>query len=146
MRTERRAFSCFRSGGLQLVGGVLEATGNGLDGVRLEQLSSLTIGITEFGVPGIALVAGNDGHGTNVSGGSSLEVSEIMPLTSRENALTGLLVDSGGIVDVNGSSIEDNGGADVELSFGAMATLNDNVIGDMVCDATALSRGTTTCP
>ena len=129
-----------------LVGGALEATGNGLDGVKVDQLSSLTIGITEFGEPGNAVVAGNQGHGINVSGGSNLDVSEIMPLASRENALSGLFVDGGSNVEVNGSSIEDNEGADVELTFGAIATLNDNVIGDLVCDGTALSRGTTTCP
>lgn len=134
-----------QDGGLQLIGGRLEVADNGLDGVRVDQLSSLTIGITEFGVSGQAIISGNQGHGINVSDGSNLVVSEIMPVTSQANTGAGLFVDASD-ASANGSRFENNDGAGIELNFGTKATLQDNTVDTITCDDTVLSRGTTTCP
>lgn len=134
-----------QDGGLQLIGGRLEVAGNGLDGVRVDQVSSLTIGITEFGVSGEAIIAGNGGNGITVSDGSNLVVSEIMPVTSQANTGAGLFVDASD-VSVDGSRFDNNDGAGIQLSFGTKATLEGNTVDTMTCDDTVLSRGTTTCP
>ena len=70
-------------------------------------------------------------------------------LTVQGNG-TGLLADGAGAltlgsVPANPSVITGNG-TDVILSFGTRATIAGVTIGTLVCDATVLSRGTTTCP
>ena len=49
---------------------------------------------------------------------------------------------------ISGATIQANGTTDVDLSFGSQATLNDNSIGTIACDGTALVRGDTgtACP
>ena len=45
----------------------------------------------------------------------------------------------------NPSAIQSNG-IDVRLTFGTKSTINGVVVGNIVCDQTVLSRGTTVCP
>jgi hypothetical protein len=70
-------------------------------------------------------------------------------LTVQGN-LTGVVADGAGSLVLastpeNPSTITGNGN-DMILSFGTRSTINGVTIGTLSCDATVLSRGTTTCP
>jgi hypothetical protein len=67
------------------------------------------------------------------------------------NNQTGPLADGAGTLTLfslesNPSSIQNNSGTDVELSFGTRVTFRGVTIGTITCDATVLSRGTSVCP
>ena len=100
-------------------------------------------------VPGgnATFVLHDNGVGMNLSKGSSAFLTA--GLNVHDNA-TGILADDTGlsIAAAQGlpNSIAGNG-TDVQLSFGARSTIENVAIGTpLVCDATVLSRGTTTCP
>jgi hypothetical protein len=86
--------------------------------------------------------------GLSVSeGGSAFIIGGV----TVQNNQTGLLADGAGTLTIgshpmNPSSIEDNDGKDVELSFGTRVTFGGVAIGTITCDTTVLSRGTTGCP
>ncbi|NIR31169.1 MAG: hypothetical protein GWN84_18030 [Gammaproteobacteria bacterium] len=137
-----------QDGNVQLIGGNLTATRNGTDGIRLLQNSSLIVGITEFGVPGQATINLNAGNGINVQSGSVLDASSIMELVSRNNGASGIRFDDRSSGTISGADIRGNNGADIELTFGSQATVNETVFDKIVCDETVLFRGDTSvvCP
>ena len=64
---------------------------------------------------------------------------------------TGLLADGAGSLTVisippKPSVIQDNSLIDTDLRFGTRMTVNGATLGNLKCDGTVLSRGTTTCP
>ena len=134
-----------QNGAVELIGGRLEAHRNAGDGITVREQSTLTLGIAEFGVEGTVVALGNEGHGMSVLDGSLVVVDGIMPVTSRENLGSGLVVDAGSTANIRGSTFADNAEPDVER-FAARATLNDNIIGEFVCDETSLRRGSDVCP
>jgi hypothetical protein len=83
----------------------------------------------------------------NMSGGSSALL--IGGLNVHDNT-TGLLVDESSLSLEAAPGLPAavmNNGINVQLAFGARSTIQNVTIGTpLVCDATVLSRGTTTCP
>jgi hypothetical protein len=64
---------------------------------------------------------------------------------------TGLLADGAGSLTLvsippNPSAIQNNSATDTDLRFGTRVTVNGAVLGNLKCDTTVLSRGTTKCP
>jgi parallel beta helix pectate lyase-like protein len=122
-----------------------------------------SIGITSRGNagPGVLLVNGNisnpfgaarlviennpigmqflQGSTATITGG--LNVRNNIVGIRADNA-TGLTFAS---LPPNPSAVQSNG-TDVFLTFGTKSTINGLAVGTIVCDATVLSRGTTTCP
>jgi hypothetical protein len=103
------------------------------------------LGIAEFGVPGEVLIEGNGGHGLAVTGASQLVVDPTMPATVRSNGESGLYVDASDVW-LTGSVIEDNDAAELELDFGARATIEDMTLDEVVCGEAVLVRGSVSCP
>ena len=61
----------------------------------------------------------------------------------------GLVADAAGTIDLSAESpsfIDGNGGPDLVFEFGTRATIKDVAVGMLVCDPTALVRGTAACP
>jgi len=88
-----------------------------------------------------------NGVGMNMSGGSSALL--IGGLNVHDNT-TGLLVDESSLSLEAAPGLPAavmNNGINIQLAFGARSTIQNVTIGTpLVCDATVLSRGTTTCP
>lgn len=88
-----------------------------------------------------------NGVGMNMSGGSSALL--IGGLNVHDNT-TGLLVDESSLNLEAAPGLPAavmNNGINVQLAFGARSAIQNVTIGTpLVCDATVLSRGTTTCP
>ena len=139
--------SLLQGGAAQFLGGTLTVRGNDGDGISLDLGSTLVLGIAEFGVPGEVLVKENGGHGISVTGASQLVTDETMPATVRANASNGLYVDASD-VRLTGSVIEENEGTELELAFGARATVEDMTLeeDDIVCGEAVLVRGSVSCP
>jgi hypothetical protein len=101
--------------------------------------------ISPFGVG--TFVIENNGVGLDFSlDGTALLVGG---LTVRNNG-TGVRGDGAGVltfisIPSNPSAITGNG-VDVDLRFGARATIEGVDVGTITCDSTVLSRGTTVCP
>ena len=101
--------------------------------------------ISPFGVG--TFVIENNGVGLDFSlDGTALLVGG---LTVRNNG-TGVRGDGAGVltfisIPENPSAITGNG-VDVDLRFGARATIEGVDVGTITCDSTVLSRGTTVCP
>jgi hypothetical protein len=83
----------------------------------------------DFGLDGTALLVGGltvRNNGTGVRGDGA-GVLTFISITSNPSAITG-------------------NGVDVDLRFGARATIEGVDVGTITCDSTVLSRGTTVCP
>ena len=78
-------------------------------------------------------------------GGSQLTIDAIMPAIVRSNTGSGLYVDTSD-VRLAGSVIEENGGPELELVFGARATVEDTVVDENACGDVVLVRGSVGCP
>lgn len=137
--------SMLQGGAAQFLGGTLTVSGNDGDGIAVDLGSALVLGIAEFGVPGEVLIEGNGGHGLAVTGASQLVVDPTMPATVRSNGESGLYVDASDVW-LTGSVIEDNDGAELELDFGARATIEDMTLDEVVCGEAVLVRGSVSCP
>jgi hypothetical protein len=141
------------TGSLSVFGGAFAGTG-----------SLVTISASNNGGSGIAI--GLDGAVVSPVGAAKfmiennqkigLEVGErgsallIGGLTVQNNQ-TGLRADGAGTLTLvsqesNPSSIQNNGGTDVDLRFGTRVTFGRVTIGTITCDTTVLSRGSTVCP
>jgi hypothetical protein len=84
----------------------------------------------DFGLDGTALIVGgltvrNNGTGVQTTNGAG--VLTFISIPSNPSAITG-------------------NGVDVDLRFGARATIEGVEVGTITCDSTVLSRGTTVCP
>lgn len=134
-----------QGGAAQFLGGSITVRGNGGDGIVLEVGSTLVLGQDDFPVPGEVLTEENEGHGVSVRSASQLVAAAIMPLTSRGNAGSGLHVDDA-TASVTGASLEGNDGPDLDLAFGARATVEETAADTVVCDETVLLRGDLACP
>lgn len=137
-----------QTGKIQLIGGALQANRNQTDGIRLQQHATIILGIEEFGVPGTVMANDNGRHGLAAAAASDVTASAIMPLTSQGNERAGLQLDDGSSATISDATIQDNGAADVDLTFDSRATLTGNTIGAISCDETSLLRGDTSasCP
>jgi hypothetical protein len=110
--------------------GILVAAGKIINpnGVGTFVIENNGVGL-DFGLDGTALLVGG--------------------LTVRNNG-TGVRGDGAGVltfisIPSNPSAITGNG-VDVDLRFGARATIEGVDVGTITCDSTVLSRGTTVCP
>ncbi len=137
--------SLLQGGAAQFLGGTIAVRGNDGDGIALDLGSTLVLGIAEFGVPGEVLVEENGGHGISVTGASQLVIDATMPATVRSNTGNGLYVDASD-VRLAGSVIEENDGTELELVFGARATIEDMMLDEIVCGEAVLVRGSVSCP
>jgi hypothetical protein len=98
--------------------------------------------------PAATFTSEHNRTGLNVGDGSRILIVGGLKV---QNNQTGLLADGAGTltlvsIPANPSSILNNSGTDVDLRFGTRATFDGVSIGTIVCDATVLSRGSTTCP
>lgn len=137
--------SLLQGGAAQFLGGTLTVRGNDGDGIALDIASTLALGMDDFEVPGEVLVEENDGHGISVTGASQLAIDAIMPATVQSNMGSGLYVDASDVT-LDGSTIEENDGTELELVFGARATLENMTLDEVVCGDAVLVRGTVSCP
>jgi len=140
-----QGLSLLQGGEGQFLGGTLTVRGNAGAGIALDLSSTLVLGIAEFGVPGEVIVEENGGHGLSVIGDSQLVIDPTMPATVRSNAGNGLFVDAS-LVRLTGSVIEENDGTELELDFGARATIEDMTLDEIVCGEAVLVRGSVSCP
>jgi hypothetical protein len=141
------------TGSLSFFGGAFAGTGslatisasnNGGSGIAIGLDGAV---VSPFGAAKF-MIENNQRRGLDVSeGGSGLIIGGL----TVQNNQTGLLADGAGTLTLisvpsNPSSIENNTGTDVDLSFGTRATFVGVTIGSITCDATVLSRGSTVCP
>lgn len=138
-------FSLLQGGDAQFLGGTITVRGNEGDGIALDLGSTLVLGRADFEVPGEVLVEENGGDGVSVMGASQLAADAIMPLTVQANAGDGMYVDAS-LVRLNGAVIENNDGTELELVFGARATIEDMMLDEIVCGEGVLVRGAVSCP
>lgn len=128
-------------------GGTIISKYNGQDGIKLE--NSI---INLFNMPGQAgsniIVKNNGRHGIGAFTESVVDLSSDSFIKSRNNEVSGLLVDNGSTARIINSKIRHNGSNDIELSFGTRADLTNNTADNIVCDASVLIRGDMdiTCP
>ncbi len=134
-----------QGGSAQFLGGTITVRGNEGDGIALDLGSSLVLGIGDFGVPGEVLVEDNNGDGISVEASSYLANDAIMPLTVRSNSGDGVYTDASHIL-VGGATIEENEGTELELVFGARATIEGVMVDEIVCGELVLVRGSVSCP
>ena len=98
------------------------------DGVGTFVIENNGVGL-DFGLDGTALLVGGwtvRNNGTGVRGDGA-GVLTFISIPSNPSAITG-------------------NGVDVDLRFGARATIEGVDVGTITCDSTVLSRGTTVCP
>lgn len=125
---------------------VISASGNGVTGMYVTGQS-----IVESPFGAATFTIENNPIGLQVDTNASMLVVGGMQISG--NANTGLMADGAGVLTIvspeadpslNPSSILGNG-TDVSLSFGTRATFGA-AVGSIVCDPTALARGSATCP
>lgn len=125
---------------------VVSASGNGVTGMYVTGQS-----IVESPFGAATFTIENNPIGLQVDTNASMLVVGGMQISG--NANTGLMADGAGVLTIvspeadpslNPSSILGNG-TDVSLSFGTRATFGA-AVGSIVCDPTALARGSATCP
>jgi hypothetical protein len=138
----------------------VEVSGNGSDGVHLEQLSLMTIfNNPQFSqAPGTTLVTanGNGRVGIHLLTGSRILVDDFAALRATSNLLVGVALDDtsalsfGQTVPVTGvTTVVTGNPVDLQLTFGSrLTTLANDTFGVVSCDATVLVRGPggITCP
>lgn len=137
--------SLLQGGAAQFLGGTLTVRDNAGDGIALDLASTIAFGMGDYQVPGEVTVTDNEGHGVSVAGDSQVVVDAIMPVTIEGNAGSGLLADAS-TVTIVGSTLQDNDGPDLDLAFGARATLDDTTVGDVSCEEDVALRGSVDCP
>jgi hypothetical protein len=121
---------------------VITAMNNKGSGINLPGFASIVnLGAARFVLSGNAV-------GLNLGTESSLLT--IGGLNVEGNG-TGLLADGAGSLTLvsippNPSAIQNNTATDTDLRFGTRITVTGAVLGNLKCDATVLSRGTTKCP
>jgi hypothetical protein len=123
----------------------ISASNNGGSGIAIGLDGAV---VSPFGAAKF-MIENNQKIGLEVGeGGSALLIGG---LTVQNNQSGGLLADGAGTLTLvsqesNPSSIQNNGGTDVDLLFGTRVTFGGVTIGTITCDTTVLSRGTTVCP
>ncbi|MBV9266020.1 MAG: right-handed parallel beta-helix repeat-containing protein [Acidobacteriaceae bacterium] len=128
------------------------STGNGQDGVHLEETSVLTMFNTPAfsGAPGTTTLAvsGNGANGISVLTGSNLTVIHQAAINSTQNTGFGIQADNGSAITLIGSKITGNMTKDVSLTFGSRGDIRTTTVQALTCDASSLLRGDTglSCP
>lgn len=122
---------------------MITSSNNGGSGISLDQAGTV---ISPYAAAKFILE--NNATGLTVADESRALI--IGGLQVRNNQ-TGLLADGAGTLTLvsvppNPSSIANNSGKDVDLSFGTRARFFDVTIGTIACDGTVLSVGSTVCP
>jgi hypothetical protein len=149
--------------GLDLdAGSQVYTSGNGADGVHMEQASVMTI----FNNPQFSQVStatkltsfGNIGDGVNLLTGSRILVDNFAALDSLSNFRAGVALDDGSSLSFGQtipvssgvqSAVEVNMGGSVSLTFGSHLTyIGNDTFDSVTCDASSLVRGpgNFTCP
>jgi hypothetical protein len=125
---------------------------NGRDGLHLEELSMVNLFNNPMfsGVPGNTTVQtyNNTSNGVALLNNSQVHMFDQAQIQSHNNTLAGIEVDDGSSLLLINSTVQNNAGGDVTLTFGSRGDFSKNTIGTLSCDATALIRGDTgkTCP
>jgi hypothetical protein len=121
--------------GFGLLGGTLSAVGNQGTGIRV---ISSGLGLRW----GTVSLNNNSEAGLVVQLASKVVAQGVTPilLTITGNSNGCVMVDDSSVF-LDGPIIENNGVADVALTFGAHATLLGNRIGHIICEPTVLIRG-----
>lgn len=141
-------------------GSQVNVIGNGQDGMHLERESSMTIfnNPNFSGNPGTTTLTSqnNKGDGINVQTNSGILVSNFAALQDTGNSLNGVALDDGSslnftqMIPVSGVQTTITGnGKDLLLTFGSrLSLLSNDTFGTASCDATVLTRGPNapTCP
>ncbi len=127
---------------------VLTSTGNGQDGIHLEETSVLTLfNTTAFsGAPGVTTINTQDNaaNGISVLTGSNLTVIHQAAINSTGNQAGGILADNGSAITLIQSTVTGNAkGKDIALSFGSRGDITTSTVGSISCDASVLLRGDT---
>jgi hypothetical protein len=141
----RNGVSVNSKGGLDLdAASTLNSFNNG-NGLLIQQASVMTaFNTTQFsGVPGFSTINthNNTDSGIRVHSGSTLTLVNQAQVFSKQNAQMGLVADNGAGITLVNSTIADNLGKDIQLTFGARADLPMLVFGTYTCDETVLVRG-----
>ncbi len=125
---------------------VLTSSGNGQDGVHLEETSVLTMFNTPAfsGAPGTTTLnaQGNGGNGISVLTASNVTVIHQAAINSTGNTGFGISVDNGSGLTLLGSTVSGNN-QDVSLTFGSRGDITSSQVGRLTCDGTSLLRGDT---
>lgn len=121
---------------------VITALNNKGNGINLPGFGS----IVNFGAAKFVL----RGNAVGLNFGTESSMLTVGGLDVEGNG-TGLLADGAGSLTLvsippNPSAIQGNTVADTDLRFGTRITVNGAALGNLKCDATVLSRGTTKCP
>ena len=158
-------------------GGTINASGNPVAGVSVNskagldldaasQLNSFNNGdglvvqhdstMTVFNTPQFSGVAGfspidahhNTRSGVRVLTASTLTLVNQARVVGTQNGTLGLVADNGAGITLVNSTLTGNTGGDLQMTFGARASLQTLTFGTASCDATVLVRGTSTivCP
>lgn len=125
---------------------ILTSTGNGGDGVHLEETSVLTMFNTPAfsGAKGVTTIntQGNRSNGISVLTSSNLTVIHQAAINSLSNFGDGIEADNGSSVTLIGSTVTGNA-TDIALSFGSRGDIKTSTFGSLTCDASVLLRGDT---
>jgi parallel beta helix pectate lyase-like protein len=120
---------------------VITAANNGADGI----LVSAGFFTSPFGTGKFVLE--NNTTGLNFINGAGAVIKGGL---SVQNNGTGVSADGAGTLTLvsipPNPSVVENNGTDVDLKFGTRATFDGVSIGNITCDPTVLSRGSTVCP
>jgi len=115
--------------------GTLRCDGNNEHGIRVEDSSINLFTVVPETAPQI-YVRNNGDAGITLGKGSVFDTNNDALTTIANNANGGLLVDNKSIATVRSATINDNGFADVYLSFGSSGDFEDNTIGGgVMCDS-----------
>jgi hypothetical protein len=147
--------------------GTIVSTNNGRGGIGISGASSaqvpgeVTMYATHNAHSGIAVtrasnfqargtlhIEHNGEHGVFVSSSSAFFGVRALFLV-KHNKRAGVKVDNGATIalgQVSDKAIITDNGTDIDLSFGARATLKGNTIGTITCDKSSLVRGDRVCP
>jgi hypothetical protein len=147
--------------------GTIVSTNNGRAGIRIAGTSSASVpgevtmyakhnahsgievvGASTFQAIGTLHIEHNGEHGVLVTGSSGLNGVRALFLV-KHNKRAGFKVDGGAGISlgqVSDKAIITDNGTDIDLSFGARATLKGNTIGTITCDKSSLIRGDRVCP
>ena len=130
----------------------VSALNNGRDGLHLEELSMANLfNNPQFsGASGFTTlqVSGNASNGVAVLLNSQVHMFDQAQIQSHNNTLAGIQVDNGSSLTLINSTVQDNTGGDVGLTFGSRGEFTANTIVHFSCDASSLIRGIPgkTCP
>lgn len=132
----------------------VQTSGNGADGVHLEQLSVMTIfnnpQFSQASGPTLLTASGNGAVGIDLLTGSRILVDDLAALRASANHTAGIAADDGSALSFGQTVVPASDVAttvtgnpvDLQLGFGAHLTyLSNDTFGVVKCDATVLVRG-----